>query len=49
MLNFTVDSRTCTRCGACVSVCPPRIVELPEENLPPRFTEEGAGRCISLA
>jgi nitroreductase len=28
MLNFTVDSRTCTRCGACAADCPPRIISL---------------------
>jgi len=46
MPELIVTDAACTRCGACVSVCPLRIVELPEGNLPPRFTEEGAGRCI---
>ena len=47
MPELTVSDTACTRCGHCATVCPLRIIQLPEGGLPPRFTDDGAGRCIA--
>lgn len=33
LLNFTVDTATCTRCGECIADCPARIIAM-EEDVP---------------
>jgi len=46
MPDLIVADTLCTRCGACVATCPPRIIELPKGGHLPRFTATGAARCI---
>lgn len=52
MLNFTVDSRACTRCGACAADCPPRIISL-DSGLPAIAPENEAAcykcqHCLAI-
>lgn len=46
MPGLTVSDTACTRCGRCTAICPLRIIQLPPGGLPPRYTDDGAGRCI---
>ncbi|RNC72668.1 MAG: 4Fe-4S dicluster domain-containing protein [Desulfuromonadales bacterium] len=46
MPDLIITDAACTRCRECVATCPLRIIELPRGGLPPRFTEDGARRCI---
>ena len=47
MLQFTVNTATCTRCRQCVLDCPSRIIELSGDGLPfiPPENEERCIRC----
>ncbi len=46
MPELLIADTLCTRCGACVDICPLRIIELPKNGLCPRFSATGADRCI---
>lgn len=47
MSLFTVDENTCTRCGACVEECPPRIIAMNDAGRAP-VPVKGAGLlCIN--
>lgn len=45
MLQFTVDSVLCTRCGDCVTDCPTRIIEMADGNAP-IIKPEDEGECM---
>lgn len=45
MLQFTIDSGKCIRCGQCVADCPSRIIER-EGSAVPAIAAENAERCI---
>jgi nitroreductase/NAD-dependent dihydropyrimidine dehydrogenase PreA subunit len=45
MLNFTVQSDRCTRCGLCVSDCPVRIIEQ-RDGEPPFVPAESEANCL---
>lgn len=46
MPHLSVDTTTCTRCGLCRTICPLRIIRMPDGS-PPSFVDEGALRCIT--
>jgi len=47
MLDFTVNPKTCTRCGLCVGDCPARIIAMRDDSLPTIAAEKEAAcyRC----
>lgn len=46
MLQFAVDRDLCTQCDLCVSDCPVRIIERPENGYP-RIVEDEADDCMA--
>lgn len=47
MTNIIVDQEYCTRCGICVKVCPPGIIDAGDENHLPQVQETNAPRCMN--
>lgn len=53
MLDFTVNTSTCTRCGECVADCPARIIAMPEGAFPTIAPESEAAcykcqHCLTI-
>jgi ferredoxin len=47
MTNIIVDQERCTRCGICVKVCLPGIIDAVDENHLPQVQETNAPRCMN--
>ena len=47
MSLFVVNEKTCTRCGACVEVCPARIIRINEPNSVPTPVDGAERTCIA--
>jgi len=45
MPDLLIDQSNCTSCGQCRSICPLRVIVLPEFDVP-SYTSGGAERCI---
>ena len=45
MLQFTIDSTKCTKCGQCVRDCPAQIIERAGDNVPV-IRSENEGDCL---
>lgn len=53
MLDFTVNTSACTRCGECVADCPARIIAMPEDAFPAIAPESEAAcykcqHCLTI-
>ena len=44
MLEFAINTASCTRCGECVADCPARIITLPDDGYP-KIAKEKEPAC----